>query len=255
LLYPVHAGTARALWEAQVPITAMTGVSGGSIIAAAIAAGYTPGDELEQLILENLPRDMMDPTVLPFWHWGVIKGRKYLKELDRVFEGKTLGELKADLSIIVVDIATREHVVLHRDTHPDVLLSEAVRASISIPMVFAPVRFSQGGLESLYVDGGVSVGYPLDIYGPGESTIGFRFGTDYRSNPGEPTSIAQYIMACIETMMESSNREHMEDAIYARTCVLRPTGGGLDFLMSESDARALIDYGYETAKAWIVENL
>lgn len=258
LLYPVHAGAMGAVIDRGIKIDSLTGVSGGAIIAAAIACGYDSREKLTNLVLESLPyeNDLIDFTLFPFYHWGLIKGDALEQELKKKFGNKKFKDLALDLNIIAVHIDTKMEVVFNRENTPEVFVHEAVRASISIPLVFKPYSFKNSQVErqGLYVDGGVAVGFPLDIYGEGNDVIGFRFASDYR-NPTKRMNFRKYIFSVIETMLESSNREHMDDAQFARVCVFRPKGGSLNLWMDRDDASKLMGYGYDKANQWLKTNI
>ena len=59
------------------------------------------------------------------------------------------------------------------------------------------------------------------------------------------------INATIDGMMESAMAEHMADAIYARTCFLKTSHGGLDLLMNKQDVRKQVEEGYNSMRSFL----
>ena len=84
-----------------------------------------------------------------------------------------------DLHVYATDLFTRNIQHFSVETTPDVVVAEAVRASMSIPVFFNAWKFSNNIPDDhLYVDGGVLLNFPLytfdDLNQPPESTLGFE---------------------------------------------------------------------------------
>lgn len=91
-----------------------------------------------------------------------------------------------DLKIVASNTTTGNIVVFSYFTTPNVILSEAVRASISVPYLFDRFQFTQGvNTTDWYVDGGVAMNYPLPLFDdqPIENTKGI-FLRDVKSKGG-----------------------------------------------------------------------
>ena len=152
-LYPVHAGGIIRLAEEGYEITEVCGTSGGAIIAAALGSGYKPNEEIVDMIKKTLPakNKLIDYSLWALLtRWGFVKGER-IEKLFRKYLVDTLGETKIPVHIVTVDIERRVHRVFSTDTDPKMSLALAVRASMSIPGVFTPVKIG----DSLYVDGGI----------------------------------------------------------------------------------------------------
>ena len=123
----------------------------------------------------------------------------------------------------------------------------AVRMSLSLPG-FDPVEF-QG---DLYMDGGIAANFPLDLFGDGEDVIGLRFRSKPSPKPlSKASSRTEVLMAIMDTMLESTTREHVEDAVFARQILLDTEGGSLDFDLEIEGAIGLWRDGYTSVKRWI----
>ena len=248
-LYPLHVGAVNCLHRAGYEIEAITGVSGGSIVAAALASGYQPGKELTDLVLDNLPgpNKLIDYTLCPLWHWGLIKGDRLHAKFSELMP-TSLEETTIPLRVVAVNIDEKGnyddpiYTVFGTEETPEISVADAVRASISIPGIFRPVNI--GGHR--YVDGGVAASFPLDIYGEGKDVIGLHVRGN--RNYANPNGIIDYVRAIIQIMLESVNREYVEDATWARTIVLRSPTTALNLYMARDEAEHLIEIGYRQAE-------
>lgn len=149
-----HIGVLKVLEREGIPITAITGASMGALVGGLYAAGM-PLAELESIALKATKRTVLsyiDP--IPSLK-GLMVGKR-IEEMLRSFIGnRDLSELEIPVAIVATDILTGEELVF-RDKG-DVV--DAIRASISIPVVFVPVRV--GG--KTLVDGGVVNPVPIDL--------------------------------------------------------------------------------------------
>ncbi len=85
---------------------------------------------------------------------GLFEGQKVQEYLAEHLGNITFDELKIPLALVAVDLETGEEVVLRSGRVVD-----AVRATISLPGVFAPVHLD----GQLLVDGGVLNNLPADV--------------------------------------------------------------------------------------------
>ena len=129
------------------------GVSAGAIIGAAVAMGKS-ADEIWAIFNDSNLFDMA-LDLSPKNH-GFMKGRKIRKFLDEVYEGKTFADLDMPLFIGATNFETGDRVTINEGK-----ISDAVRASLGIPLVFEP--FDHPALELKLVDGFLSQNFPLDL--------------------------------------------------------------------------------------------
>ncbi|MCX7678559.1 MAG: patatin-like phospholipase family protein [Spirochaetes bacterium] len=129
----------------------------GSSIGSVIGALYSIG-AMESFRDEILSMDwreyikLVDPV---FPRTGLVKGEKIRDYLARFIPEKTkIEDLPIPLSIVATDFYTGKPVVFRSGN-----VLDAIRASISIPGVFTPVRWG----ESILIDGGVSNPLPVDV--------------------------------------------------------------------------------------------
>lgn len=149
-----HVGVLEVLEREGIPVDMIAGTSAGAAVGALYACGKTAA-EMVNIALEmekyRLPR-FIDPF-LP--RSGLIKGRK-IKDLITSFLGGDIRfrDLKIPFACVAADIDTGEEVVINHGSVP-----EAVRASISLPAIFAVVKKNGRHL----VDGGLVNPVPVSV--------------------------------------------------------------------------------------------
>jgi len=179
-----HIGVIKALEELNVPIDYIAGTSMGAIIGGIYAAGYN-ADELEQILKEmnwtaaisdSLPRrehtmrkKALDSEFLIPFRIGLNKGGIQLplgvvegQHLDQVFHRILLpaqgisdfDQLPIPFRAVATDLVTGGEVVLSSGS-----LADSLRASMSVPGVFAPIKID----GRMLVDGGMSNNLPINV--------------------------------------------------------------------------------------------
>lgn len=185
----VHLGVLKVLSKNGIYPDIISGTSAGSIAGAIYAAGIDIDSFVEKL-MDIHAWKILDPSFTPayilmliFYYWtnkpmvmwsfpdGLFKGEKIEHYLDEVLEKRNFDELCIPLSVVSADINTGETVVfcsknnVPRKKIPNTVfvtnakVSEAVRASISLPGVFLPKNIKGRKL----VDGGIKDNIPVDI--------------------------------------------------------------------------------------------
>lgn len=146
-----HLGVLEELRAAGLQLDRIAGVSLGSIVAAAAAAGLSSEEAYEGFKHNFVDTKPTNDFVLPAY--SLIRGAKARRLLDEAFGERRIEELPARFFCLSSDLIAREAVV-HR-TGP---LVEAVYASMALPGVFPPVATDDG---RLLVDGGVLDNLPV----------------------------------------------------------------------------------------------
>ena len=123
----------------------------GSIIAGMYAAGQLK--EAKEWFLQvdkQLILRMMDINLLS--GNSLVKGQRIIEELEKVVPDRPIEELNIPCSVVATDMGTSEEVIFRSGS-----LFQAVRASISIPLFFEPVRMD----NRVLIDGGIVSPLPL----------------------------------------------------------------------------------------------
>ena len=278
----------------------VAGTSAGAIVATAVAAGYS-APEMRKII-ENLDfSQFMDrawedrvPLVggalSMLKDQGVYEGTRFLEWMTGILERKgvrTFRDLihpayagqpqyRYKVRVIASDITQRCLLALPQDAvklgvEPDDLsVALAVRMSMSIPIFFEPVRFTnpRTGRDHLIVDGGMLSNFPIWLFDspgiPEWPTFGLRLVSDPqedRASVLDPAAgpagggiavVVDYVKSLIQTMIEAHDRQYMDAAAYARTIAIPTLGvSGTDFNLSKETALALYESGRKAAEEFL----
>lgn len=177
-----HIGVLKALEEAGIPIDYIAGTSMGAVIGGLYAIGYSP-DQLDSLmrgqdwtvvLSDNAARKKQTlkernysgkyllsvpliKTTKPEVS-GLIRGENLNNLLSRLtisyHDSTDYNRLPVPFACVATNIVDGKEVVFHNG-----VLSVSIRASMSIPGVFTPVK--KDGM--ILVDGGLVNNYPVDV--------------------------------------------------------------------------------------------
>ncbi len=140
-----HIGVIKVLEREGVPIDMIAGTSAGAAIGALYALRRDIS-EIEKLALEVDWKALASPMDLTFPWTGFIKGRKIEELLRTHLDDALFSDLRIPFACVATDIETGEEVIIREGS-----VVEAVRASISVPVLFTPVRWE----NRILVDGGL----------------------------------------------------------------------------------------------------
>ncbi|MDD4211244.1 MAG: patatin-like phospholipase family protein [Clostridia bacterium] len=149
-----HIGFLQVLEEKGIKVNAIAGTSMGSLIGAFYAFGYS-GKELEEIALEkfHIGQFITDINPLTFIRRGFISGKRLAIAFNKFLENKNIEDLQMPYVAIAADMMRGEIYKFSKGP-----VSEAIRASISIPGVFTPIKKD----DMLLIDGGVIDNVPSD---------------------------------------------------------------------------------------------
>ena len=177
-----HIPILKALDSLNIPIDFIAGTSFGAIAGAMYALGYS-GNEIEKMALETdwyeVQNDEPERKFLPYFRkkdtgkyqlnfgldgvkpvapTGLIYGQKIILELSKwtreygqIYD---FDKFPIPFRCNAFDIISGKEVIIKEGS-----LANALRASLSIPTIFAPVEWG----DALLVDGGVVNNLPVDI--------------------------------------------------------------------------------------------
>lgn len=146
-----HIGVIRALAEAGVTPDVLCGCSIGALVGAAYADGDL--NDLEQWVSGLRWQDVVGLLDVSF-SGGLFKGDRLITFFERHFVDKEFSALPLPFGCVATDLASGREVWLR-----DGSVAAAVRASIALPGLFAPV--SRDG--RLLVDGGLVDPVPVSL--------------------------------------------------------------------------------------------
>ncbi len=149
-----HLGIIKKILSEGIEIKAISGSSIGALIGSYFALHY----DINRLIEIALETDWhkflgyLDFDLITLSEGGILRGHKIEQLLKELFGEKEFRDCKIPLIVIATDLKTGEAVPITEGK-----IWKAVRASISIPGIFPPVRI--GG--RILTDGGVSMPVPV----------------------------------------------------------------------------------------------
>lgn len=145
-----HIGVIRWLEEHDYHIKSIAGCSIGSLIGGAYAAGKLT--ELESWMRTIDKLDIANLLDISWGSGGLFKGEKIINTLVDLLQDQKIEDLPIPFTAVAADIITEKEVWLNSGS-----LFNAVRASVSLPLFFTPVRYK----NSLLIDGGVLNPVPI----------------------------------------------------------------------------------------------
>lgn len=178
-----HIGVLRVLEREGIPIDFIAGTSFGALVGGLYALGYSP-DELESIlrrqdwnmIFSNRPERRLSPLsenrdfrylgqlhfkgFNPEFPTGFFSGQGMIEVLDELTVVRTLpangdfDRLPIPFRAVATDLLNGKPYVFSKGR-----MTEALRASMGVPMLFTPVH--KDGM--LLVDGGLSDNLPVDV--------------------------------------------------------------------------------------------
>ena len=143
-----HAGVLKVFERSGIPIHCITGVSAGSIVAAAYASGALPNE----IARAGCSMRFGDVARWSLSRMGFVVSERMKPFLRRLLKHDRFETMPIPLGVVATDLCTGEPVSF-RDTG-DVFLP--IRASCSYPGLFQPVRSS----GRVLVDGAMSTEIP-----------------------------------------------------------------------------------------------
>jgi len=148
-----HIGVIKVLEENNIPIDFIAGSSIGAMIGGFYSATKDI-KQIEGIVLGVNRRQLLSLFVDPSLRQGLISGEKIKKFIENYIGKIKFQDLKVPLSVIATDLKTGEIVSINQGE-----VASAIRASISIPLIFKPVR-REG---RLLADAGLSLPVPVEI--------------------------------------------------------------------------------------------
>lgn len=160
-----YIGAIEVLRERGYNITSVSGASAGALVGGIYAAGGL--DAFKEWLLALDPVKIVALMDISLSKNHLVKGERIIAEIKRRVPEVNIEDLSIPFCAVATDLFTGEEVVFREGP-----LFEAIRASISIPSMFRPVKWHGRTL----VDGGMVNTLPLDLAArtPGDILVGFN---------------------------------------------------------------------------------
>lgn len=265
-----HIGVLKVLERERIPVCGIAGTSAGSLVGALYAVGYAP-DDIERILArtdwngvltDELPREAIPLRVksedlrsltrfrlglrdgsiaLPR---GLVDGQSLLVLVRHLLLPAAAVERFDDLPIafraVATDIETGRSAVLDAGDLP-----LAVRASMSVPAVFAPVELD----GRLLVDGGISDNVPIDVArslgGQAVVAVDVTEPLATRKDLGSPLAITYQM---VTALMIDRTQRRVQASLREGDVLLQPRLDGLRSVDFANGQRA-VPAGVEAAEA------
>jgi len=253
-------------------VRAVAGTSAGAFAALLLSLGYSPdglADALRSIhfkTLEDQPNPLRVAT-----HYGLYKGDVLRDWIAAQVTGAglpeslTFAELAAtgarDLKVFATDLNICDTREFSAQTTPDTSVVGAVRASMSIPLMYAAWQFPDGKPDNhIYVDGGTVYNYPIGAFagadGMDAATLGFRFKSGEkvpRANKLGTDHFFDYARSLFAAVMSAQTIDFNHDPAQVRRSVMIDDLGyrATDLDLSETDFDRLYASGRKAVEDYL----
>jgi NTE family protein len=279
----------------------VAGTSAGSIVACLLAVGYSP-DEVATIVGETDFGDFNDGqymfvggTTRTVRAFGWYKGDAFSEWLAGLVAAKTgtpdltfealhalrlSGKPNFELHIAATNLNEQRAEFFSFETHPNMRIVDAVRASMSVPFWFEAVcldaegRVVEAGEGDVYIDGGVLTNFPLTLFddpkyctsgdclsadGRNLETLGLRIDDPLQvaaDNAGEGLArrdienVEDYVVALYSLVLEGLNRQALNGNDWNRTISISDTSIGPRVKSLSPEAKSqLLDSGRSAVRS------
>jgi NTE family protein len=268
-------GAIAALDEAGYEVRRIAGTSAGALVGGLLAAGYTSAELADMMRTIRYEKfrdeglvDRLGPlgkVISLLREKGIYEGNYFCKWYDQLLAAKrmqTFGDLGADSTCrflaYAADITNGKLLCFPHDLktfgiEPTTYkISQAVRASISLPFFYEPIRL--GG--NYLVDGGILSNFPINAFDDDPlPTIGIKLSA-------EPGAVAKphliggpisYGVAVFGTMLSIQDQIHLDDpAVIAKTIFVDTEDVlATDFNLGTDTQTMLFEAGYNAARKYL----
>lgn len=271
-----YAGAIKVLEERQVlqNVEKVAGTSAGAITATLVSLGYNASD-IKSIVNGTSFKSFEDSKNIfrIFTKYGLYAGDATLAWLKQQITQKKDKNLSAnatfrdfhnagcrDLYVFASDLNLRTLAEFSFRATPDVIVAEAVRASMSIPLFFKAWRFSNNNPnDHIYVDGGMIYNFPIEIFDqneiPNPETMGLYLsnvkGIPKPNNLGY-NSIIDYVKVTFETILDAQPINFNNDPEEKkRTAIIDDLGiSAINFNLTTDQEEALYQSGITCTNAF-----
>ena len=215
-----HVGVLHALEDAAIPVDGIAACSGGGMVGALYAGGLSV-TELATVARNFGWRDLAELRVP---RMGFFSNAKLVTFVESRIGAQAFADLRVPLRLVCCNLTTGEEVILRSGR-----VAQAVRATCTIPQLFAPVEHN----GRLLCDGGVLNKVPTDVARAmgGDIVITVDVGL-YSRRAGVPTSL----IGVTSKVMSLIGEDRAERERAAADVLVTPNlaaYAGLDFARSD----------------------
>ncbi len=274
-----YAGALEVLEQQNIlsGVKRVAGTSAGAITAALVSLRYTSA-QITNIVNQTDFKSFEDGEfIIDALHtinkYGFYKGDAFLQWMKTQIKNAGMDENATfqdfankgcrELFVFSTDLNEKGLKEFSVETTPTVIVAEAVRASMSIPLFFEAWTFPDKNPDNhMYVDGGMIYNYPLTIFDTGLDPNPQSLGL-FLSNLGTPPppstlqtgEFKEYISTLVETMLDAQvvnfqhDPEEEKRSIVIDNLGISPT----DFKLTDDQKTALFNSGKQYASAFLAK--
>ena len=277
-----YAGAIKALEGNNIlpQIEKVAGTSAGAITATLVSLNYT-ADEIQSIVNStsfSTFEDKKSILRIPF-KYGLYAGDALLAWVKSTISKKGLPENATfrdfhnfvdtqnrptkDLYVFASDLNFQSIRAFSYADTPDVMVAEAVRASMSIPMFFKAWQFSNNNPDDhIYVDGGLIYNYPITCFDtdgvPNPETLGFYLANLQqipKANNLSFNHLLEYVKITFETSLDAQSVDFFKDSEQVKRSVLINDLGisATNFNLTKDQEDALYQSGLSATQAYLAK--
>ena len=231
----VHLGILKAIDEAGIEISMITGTSAGAIVGLFYCSGYSP-DSVMQIIRDTKLIKYVRPAIS---FSGLLKLESIVNIFNKYIKYDSFEALNIPLVVAATNVRQGVNTFLH-----DGSVIQSVLASCAVPVIFEPIRLN----GQLYIDGGILNNLPVEpLIGHCDVIIGSNCNPISENyEPGNMRSLLERSLLMAVSVNTFIKKDKCD-------LFLEPDGlkdfGGFDF----SKSNEIFDIGYTFGKSKINE--
>ena len=223
-----HLGFLQGLEGMDASIREYDASSGGALIAALHAVGIPLTEIAEKLNAAKLEEygafGWRDYVRAIFFGYMARGGSKKLRAtLEKYIGDLRMKDLPVPVNIMVSNMTNGRLVVVSPRTHPEMLVTDAVYMSASVPALFRPHIREED--DTMYRDGGIYKDFPIDIHNEQDTPkVGHLITSEWRPSVKQKTWTIFHELSLLLTRLVDANVdcslkcvEHEDMVLYQTT--------------------------------------
>lgn len=246
-LYPAHVGAVCALRDLNYNIKAISGTSGGAIVATAVV-GQVSKQKFKRRFLDFNPWNLLFQNGNIFSKgWGVYSNQVLIRIMNRIGGQTTFAESPIPVHFVATKISpTYDTVIFNKETTPNMTLGEACRISSNIPILFKAIPYK----GNLLIDGMFSDNLHIKPFEDDfENTIAIAVKV---KAPNNPTNFWQYIKTCFSMLLSGQGEgSYIPKNLTYIPVDIYDTITPLKFNFSRADRKRLFETGYNAVVKYL----
>jgi NTE family protein len=251
-------GTLKVLYDHKLldKLEAYIGSSVGGLICLLLNIGYTYS-ELEDIMFNINFSEYRNINISAiFQNWGLDNGDSIVKLIIAIIKQKnisaniTFKELYEKTGKLLVltgsELIKNEAKYYNHINTPNMSVLDAIRVTISYPIIFNPVR---NNVDEILIDGALFAPYPMDYFKDIDAKIGIIIHSRHNMNgivDGE-----DYLINIIKCLTERYEKFHLKDYMNETIVLDIKDVHSMNFELTKDDKESMYQIGIDTAQKFL----